>query len=251
MKTLLIIGGLLISLFSFSQNTLDEELQAYFSNYKNFDFEEFKTIRFKHLRVKNESPRDRYTARVSRDLDFGVCETRYELILHHNKGNRYSEYYLNVFSKDSIVIGIISMSSYPDGFTSYFDEDEINDYISKHDSLYGTNTSKEEFIADLKEGAPYGYSCGNVWHDTPQKYGLKFNDFNNIDTFRKWLRSYKPEMQTYGVDALSYLYKDLEAKATDDELTTQDKELIQHIKNRNSLLECCAGDIFGIRRRAY
>lgn len=263
MRKLYLFFFLLSSLFCYSQQNVDEELQLYLSDYKNFNFEELKNKHFKFAidTVKFDVPQfyhNLYSKIVTRDLDFGVEESIYIVrisYLENDGAIRRSPNELHVLSKDTTIIGIICLDKSQDIITSYYDEFEIQQYITKHDSLYQTTTQVGNLINDLTEKWVYGYSCGiaPVMGDVHEKYGLKFDDIKNIEVFRRWLRSYNPELQAYGVDAISHIYK--QPKFTigkkQEELEKNDKNLVKHIKARSSIINTCSGCFTGIYQRVF
>ena len=120
--------------------------------------------------------------------------------------------------------------------------------MNNHNNFYQTNLTREDFINQILSYNIYGYFCGYapVSYKIPRVNELKFNKKRNAKKFREWLKSFNPELQTYGVDALEYL-----DKHTSFKLTELDKKIIQHIKKRNSILSVCSGCEIGIYEKAY
>ncbi|MBF0762586.1 hypothetical protein IR148_16225 [Dysgonomonas mossii] len=196
-----------------------------------------------------------YNVRITRDLDFGLKESILGLVSSFHKGNiglsKYKMSDIHLLTKNDSVIAIIG--EIPNYKTSiYFNKIEVNKYIRKHDSFYQTKTTVNDLRNDLLKDEYYGYICGEapVIYEIPQYNGLSFDNLKNINQFRYWLRSYNPELQTYGVDALSYLYK---KKYSDknDEKVKQDRSIIKYIKQRNSILNTCSGCFVGIYERVF
>lgn len=263
MRKLFLFLSLLSSVFCYSQQNVDDELQFYLSDYKSFKFEDLKNkhFRFSIDTLKYKLPasyHNFFNKLVTRDLDFGVEETIYFVRFYYLESDgaiRHSSNELHVLSKDAATIGIICLNKSQNVVTSYFDESEIQQYIANHDSLYHTTTQVEDLVNDLTANWVYGYSCGiaPVMGDVHEKFGFKFNDMRNIEVFRSWLRSYNPELQTYGVDAISHIYK--KPKFTigekQEELEKNDKSMVKHIKARSSIVNTCFGCFTGIYQRVF
>lgn len=251
MKTLFIIIGLSIFPFAFSQRSIDQKLQNYLADYKKFNFQVLSDS-------MSQYSKNSYNINITRDLDFGIKETLLLITLNYpiqDGSMKYSSNMLHILSKDSIIIGIICQQVYRDKTNSYWNEKEITDYINKHNSMYQTQTSNSDLINDLTKDEVYGYSCGlvPVMGGIRENDGLIFGDLKNIDIFRKWLKSYNPELQTYGADAITDIYKTpkFPITAEQNELEQQDKNLVKHIKERNSIVNTCSGCFVGIYKRVF
>lgn len=197
-----------------------------------------------------------YQLKTTRELDFGVEESIFHLVSSFHKGNiglsKYKMFDIHILSRNDSVFAIIGdIPGYL--ISTYFNTDEISLFIQQHDSIYKTSTSSLDlFVSDILSGESYGYICGEapIIYKIPEHRGLRFGDTKNIKEFRKWLRSYSPELQTYGVDALSYLYKTYH-KISDDIEAKNDKRIIEHIKQRNSILDTCSGCFIGIYEKVF
>lgn len=261
MKNFFLFIAILFSTLCYSQQNIDEELQIYLSNFKCFNFEELINKQFKHSIDTLNLPkylRNAFHKKVTRDLDFGIKESIYSIRLNYVGDDgflKHTSNTLHVLSKDTSIIGIICLNEYKNLKTAYFNESEIQSYISKHDSLYKTITQTSDLVNGLTSQHIYGYLCGiaPILRDIPEKSGLKFDDINNIEVFRKWIRSYNPELQTYGVDAIRYIYKKPKFSIGKKQniLEEQDKELVKHIKSRNSIINTCSGCFAGIYERVF
>lgn len=255
----IIIISVLVSIFIHSQNLLEEEFSAYISEYEKFNFDSLKNHRFKNSLYDLPKYLSNYCEKkVSRDLDFNIEESIYVIYLAFSGADGFLEslkYNLHVLRQENIVIGIICNDAYRNKSKTYFNNDKINTYISKHDSLYHTKTTSKDLINDLTKKVVYGYLCGNVpvLRDIPERKGYKFNDYKNIDIFRQWLRSYNPEEQSYGADAIGYIYKkpNILIGEKENEIGKLDKNLRKHIKERNSIINTCSGCSVGIYKKVY
>jgi len=246
----------------FSQNKIDEEINKYLSSPKQFKFEELINKKFEHSvnQFDNipERLRNHYDTIAIRDLDFGVQEAIYSIKLYYiaeDDAVKHLQNNLHVLSRGSTIFGIIRNDLSQNKITPYFDNNLMNRYINQHDSLYRTKTTQNDLIKALITQSDYGYLCGiaPTISAVPQRNGLWFDNVKNIGTFRKWLKSYSPEEQAYGVDALSYLYNKppfATAKRQENQVV-EDKKLIEQIKKRNSTIRTCSGCIYGIYRKVY
>lgn len=261
MKNLFLLIAILFSAMCYSQQNIDEELQLYLSDFKHFNFEKLKNKEFKYSVDTLNLPqylRNTFYKKVTRDLDFGIKESIYSICLNYVRDDdflKHTSNILHVLSKDSTIIGIICLNEYKKIKTTHFDESEIRKYITRHDSLYQTTTQIDDFVNELTQQTVYGYLCGiaPVLRDIPEKDGLKFNDMKNIEVFRKWIRSYNPELQTYGVDAINYIYKQPKFSIGKKQsiLEKQDKDLVKYVKYRNSIINTCSGCFVGIYERVF
>lgn len=255
---------LFISSLLYAQNELDTEFQEYISDFRNFDMQKLANKEFKHslarLSIKDlpSYRRDTCFVIVKRDLDFGVSESIYRVVLNYaaeDNSLRQNNYRLHVLEYNDSIIGIISDNKYLRKTDTYFAEDKMKWYIDQHDSFYQTLTDKDDLVEELTENRIYGYQCGNapVIRDVPEKYGYKFNESKHLPVFRKWLRSYNPELQTYGVDAINTVNKlpGLTLSERDKRKAADDLKLIRHIKKRNSIINTCSGSFVGIYERAF
>lgn len=226
------------------------------SDVANFSFDELSKKDFGGSSNEN-LPKKYINEEVTRDLDFGVKESIYQVRLPYIENDEFTLFIakFHLLLQDSTNIGIIVDPIYEEEKYAFFDEGKITEYILKHDSLYQTKTTKDDLIKDLTAYEPYGYMCGMapVMNMGTQKDGLSFDDFKNIATFREWLRSYNPEIQTYGVDAIHHVYKKPNFLIGEEEkrIAEHDKTLTKHIAKRNSILYICEGCVIGIYRKVF
>lgn len=249
MRRILTIIGLLFSVLLYSQNELDAEFQNSISDYKNFDIEKLSKKEFDNSLVKlldslPDHRKDRFYFIVERNLDFNVNERIYQIILNYAKEDgslMQLNYKLHVLKKDCEIIGIICKTNFPSKVDIYFDKPEIEYYVYLHDSLYQTKTQISDLARDLVEGKIYGYSSYSLdikptQQDIAERYGYRFSDIRNINIFREWLRSYNPELQTYGVDAIRIIYKQppFLIGEKNQKIKEHDMIILKHIIKRNT-----------------
>lgn len=263
MKNKLLLSVLfcmLLPCVCYSQLKIEDDVDSYLSDYRNFRAEdlnvkEFSTAMDTVFLAKHKRKPRGCDLRVSRNLDFGLTESIYSLVIPAIEGVSFYTLRrdIHVLSDESGIVGIMSTKGYNGINSVFFDESAIQKYVMKHDSVYQTKTTIDDFVNDLLDCYVYGYSCDNapviidVNIDAPIKFGLKFNDRSNINIFRKWIRSYNVELQTYGVDALDCLYRRYSSflSAMEKQKVENDKQLINLVKVRNSRIALCDGCFIG------
>lgn len=242
---------LLFSHTSFSQNKnelkADYEMQGYFKDYSEFNLDSLKRKKFNVIRQIDP----RLTGfRFERQIDAGVTESIYDISIEYVEGEwmNYKEYKVHVFSKNDSIFGIINYDTYREKTNYYFDFEKLQNYLDFHNEFYQSNLTRKDFISQVLADHIYGYVCGEapVIYEIPRYDDLKFDKKRNISKFRNWLKSFSPELQTYGVDALKYLEKN-----KDIQLTAFDEKLILNIKKRNSTLNTCSGCLIGLYEKAF
>lgn len=241
MRILIIYIILLFSLQSFSQNRAeieaDYEIQGYFKNYENFNVDSLKNQKFKFVK---EDDRGFGKLLFERKRDNGVSEKIYQVLINyiHGRYTKYKEYKVHTFSKNDSIFGLINYDPYREKANYYFDFGKLQNYLEYHNEFYQTKFTTTNFVNQVLDDHIYGYVCGfaPVVYDVPRYNNLMFDKKKNISEFRNWIKSFNPELQTYGIDALEYLEKNKRIK-----LTELDRKLISNIKNRNSILNTCSG----------
>ncbi|EDP98053.1 hypothetical protein U8527_18815 [Kordia algicida OT-1] len=241
MKKIITCTFLLQSLLLFSQSKegieADYELQGYFKNYQEFNLDSLKKKKFKHIRLINSI---RGGFEFDRILDNNLKQAIYTITIEHPLGrySRYKEYKVHVFSKRDSIICLISYEESTGNVNSYFDYEKLSAHIELHNKLYETNFRISDFVDQLKERRIYGFQCGySSIANAPLVYNdIYFDDIRNGKYFRKWLTSFNPELQAYGVKGLEGLEEKEKLP-----LSPLEKKLIKHIKERNSTLLICGG----------
>ena len=246
----------------YPQEKADVEFQNYISNYETFNFDSLLVRKFDNL-VRCEKKRYPISKTWGkREIDFQYKQSKFEFYFPYLAENTFQcrKYILHVFENPTKIIGIICIDVYstrPDSIKSYFNEFELNQYIANHDSLYGSKTTKYEFIKELAMDELYGYCVEDHIYDARdfrQKVGVGFGDYpNHIDKFRKWLRSYNIELQTFAIDGLDLIYEGpyLELSEEAKKKKETDLNLIKHVKLRNSKVWKCNNNHFPDLVRIY
>ena len=199
-----------------------------------------------------------YDLTVTRELDFGINESVFRAKPDYASrvvASKYKMEDMHLLTTNDTVIAIIGELPYK-SMSVYVNDSVINQFIKRHNLLYKTKTNIDDLVSDILVEESYGYLCGiaPVAGGVLENNGFYFDDINNITVFRKWLRSYNLELQSYGVDALMYLYDNnpnFIVRDIEKELQSQDVSIISHIKLRNSIINTCSGCSGGIYDRVF
>ncbi len=250
-RKLLLILAVVATSFVFSQNRFELELENYLSDYKNFDFEKLINSNFKTFNVNPVQWHTQSKLNVSRILDFNIKEEIYTIVISYTDSTsylRFAQYKLHLLKDTSEIIGLVYFEEFSKQNTvnSYFNEDKINKFILKHNALYETNKNKSTFIREIIIDEEYGYCLSDHVVDNRDKISKvkdKFGKEYNIDTFRNFIRSFNVELQTYGVDGLETIYNGFYPDIIPEQKRkkSQDIKIINHIKERNSVIKTCKG----------
>ncbi|NHN24717.1 hypothetical protein FIA58_003425 [Flavobacterium jejuense] len=235
--------------FSQSKNEIeaDFEMQTYFKNYSEFNLDSLKKKKFKAVKEIESLRTDFEFERV---LDGGIKESIYNIVINFVDEHSFKdkEYKVHIFKKNNSIFGLINYDAHRKKKNQYFEEEKLDDYLQFHNIFYQTNFNTTDFVSQVLENLIYSYYCGYGATITkvPEYNNLKFNKKKNRKTFTNWLKSFNPELQTYGLDALLYLEKNKGIQVTELE-----KKLIANIKNRNSVLNTCSGCEMGIYEKVF
>lgn len=241
MKKIITCIILLQSLFLCSQNQegieADYELQGYFKNYQEFNLDSLEKKKFKYILAVNPT---RGGFQFERTLDNNLKQSIYNITIDHpwGKSSRYKEYKVHVFSKQDSIIGLLSYEARTGNVNFYYDDKKLAAHIELHNEFYETKFRISDFVDQLKEMRIYGFQCNySPIANAPLTYNdIYFDNIRNAKHFRKWLKSFNPELQSYGIKAL----EDLEEKEKLP-LSPLEKKLIKHVKTRNSTMLICGG----------
>ena len=241
MKMIVTCIILLQSLLLCSQNQegieADYELQGYFKNYQEFNLDSLEKKKFKFIHTINPT---RGGFEFERTLDNNLKQSIYTITVDHPLGkySRYKEYKVHVFSKQDVIICLISYEARTGNVNSYYDDKKLSTHIELHNELYETKFEISDFIDQLKEMKTYGFSCGYapVMNEALQHDDIYLDSVRNGKHFRKWLKSFNPELQAFGIKALERLEEKEKLP-----LSPLEKKLIKHIKARNSIMLICGG----------
>lgn len=216
--------------------------QSYFNEIKNFVSQLEIADSLKH-KLKNNDFKELEILDVfyelKRKIDFEYSQHRI-LILHFSGGDLQ----LDLLSKDDkIIIGWISTLDSNDEYLKieYFKSDEaILEYLNKHNKFYDTDYDITDFREQLLAKYTVGYGCGIAGDHIPKevKKAERWYKLRRKKKLRKYLTSINPEKQTLGAIGILKFNRQNEFE----------KKIINHLKNRNSMINSCSGCIYGIEK---
>lgn len=225
----------------FSQNhetDADNELQEVLKNYSQFNIDSLQTKQYKFIKGFNNYFREENKSKaIDREIDFGWKESIYFFGIQYsnNKYGHSKDYLVHIFTVNNSIIGLITYNTSTKNKAYYFDNDKLENYIKKHNDFYKTNSNVENLVDDFASDEKYG-TCGETTYIPPRFNDLEYN-LSSIKIFKKMLKSYNPELQSNAVEAYEYLKsKKLISKE-------EGNKFIKHIKDRNSFIRVCGGDI--------
>ncbi|PWL39873.1 hypothetical protein DKG77_03315 [Flagellimonas aquimarina] len=179
---------------------------------------------------------------VERKLDFGYLHQRYLML-----PVIVEELRVNMISRnDTIVHGWIS--EYNPRQKKHFGIQAfknsslfLNEYVLKHNELYKSNLTVEDFEEQMVTEYLVGFGCGFTGIDISQKTreSMRFVRKKKKRQLSRFLTSFSPELQTLGALGLFKLGK----------VGTEQMRIISHLKKRNSTINSCSGCIYGFGER--
>tara|TARA_R110002096_G_scaffold435605_1_gene661754 strand:+ start:50 stop:787 length:738 start_codon:yes stop_codon:yes gene_type:complete len=207
------------------------------SHVEKFDYVEqfasIKTAEFKTLDVLTTFDE------LEREIDFGYKHHR--ILVMPNPG---WDIKLNFISKNGLII-IGWISEYPlnkekhINLSTFKNNSEfLKSYVTKHNAFYKTDNTEKDFKEQILTEFVVGFGCGEVGLDIPSdsKKMLRLAKKRKRKTLTKYLTSFSPELQTLGAIGLLKIGK----------LSSEQKRIIEHLKNKNSVIFSCSGCLYGI-----
>ncbi|MFD0837547.1 hypothetical protein ACFQ0I_17350, partial [Mariniflexile aquimaris] len=150
---------------------------------------------------------------LKRKIDFGFEHHRI-LIMSWNRDLK-----LNLISKDQElkIIWISEFDSSREKHSNVLnivrDSSFVKNYISNHNNFYKTNLNKSDFENQFLSEYVVGFGCGS-WNlnDIEKDFGKgfrsrKLDKRKNRKHYLNWLKSFSPEVQTYGTIGLLSIIK--------------------------------------------
>jgi hypothetical protein len=256
-RTLFIVYLFTITFISnaYSQNKWKQanaEFQSYLKNFSEFNYDSLTQKSFKSIE-KIGGLFKANSLKCKRNRDFGIIETIYSIEIEYlTEKSYYSsiEYDVHIFSKKNTIFGIASnqVGTRRNNQTSYFNNVELELLLKKHNQFYESEITKDDFTQNILTLHVYGHHCGEEGTENPSYFygGISYKKSKNKKLFQNWLKSFNLELQTYGVEGLEYLNEHKGLKLSDSE-----KDMIAHIKERNSLLNSCGGCLYGFYEKAF
>ena len=223
-----------------SNSDADIEFFTYLKDFQSYNVDSLVAKKFIHIENIRKLNWEENSERV---IDFGISIKNYSLIVE--KSGRYN---MIEVKKNGKIVGIIAHELYRGILINFLDEKEVSEAILEHNKFYESSLIFRDFVNDLANDVAYGYGCSIAPKiEKIQSYnGYKFDNKDNVEIFRDWIKSWNVEIQNYGMDALETLQKKRKVK-----LSPLDQKIIDHIKTRNSILITCSGCTFGILKRRY
>lgn len=121
----------------------------------------------------------------------------------------------------------------------------ITRYLASRNSFYQSHKKIPDFFAELQATEQFAFYCGDGSPKTEKGAYIEYlAHTNQLGALAEMLASIHCETQAYavaGFDMLKHKRK----------VTPQQKLIVQHIRERNSLVVTCAGCLSGLRQRIY
>ncbi|MDC6363490.1 MULTISPECIES: hypothetical protein [Flavobacteriaceae] len=228
---------LLISLFILQNLFGQDDFEKIKLHLQSFDYvQELKSLRGKKFGSFETLV---ITDLLKRKLDFGYEHHRY--ILLPVSGN---ELRLNILVKnDSIIHGWLSYFNSVKKRHSHISEFKsdpivVEDYVHRHNKFYKSKLGVIDFQEQLIEEYLVGFGCGYTGRDTSPKTkeSMGWVKQRKKHKLNGNLISFSPELQTLGAMGLMSLNK----------LNDEQNRIIQHLLQRNSVINSCLADIYGM-----
>ena len=243
MKNLLII--LILSLIQIvnGQDNVDK-LKTFLETVSKTDSlkEKIKTAKIENLDILE------VYVELERDIDFGYRQHRMSIL--HLSGRDLK---LNFISKDSLIeFGWISEYRLNDDKHLHLKQFKsspilMKEYLTNHNKFYETNLKRDEFINQVITEDVVGFGCvffnlNDVEKDFKKGFNSKkLNRLKNRKYYMNWLKSFSPEIQTFGAIGLLSILNKYKISITNEE-----KRILNHLKQRNSIIFSCSGCLVGI-----
>ncbi|UMB61197.1 hypothetical protein MHL31_03095 [Lutibacter sp. A80] len=233
MRKTFIFITLILTQFLNGQNNL-VELKSYLSTIENVELiSSIKTADFKTLSVLTTFDE------IERKIDFGYEHHR--ILVMPNPG---LDIKVNFISKNGkIIIGWVSeydlsKDKHIDISTFKNNLEFLNNYIKNHNDFYKTQLNESDFKEQILTEYVVGFGCGEVGLDIPSesKKTLRLSKNKNKKALNRYLTSFSPELQTLGTIGLLKI-----GNLSDDQ-----KQIIEHLKNINSVIFSCSGCLYGL-----
>lgn len=171
---------------------------------------------------------------LNRKLDFGFEHQRISTMTWTG------DLILNIISRKGRIkiIWISAFDSNNEKTKIIKDSGFLSTYISKHNELYKTEQTesdlKEQILAEYVVGFGCGLSGNQISKES--KKSIQWTKRKSERKLNNYLTSISPELQTLGAIGLLKIGK----------LDSEQKRLIEHLKNRNSVIFSCSGCLYGI-----
>lgn len=182
-----------------------------------------------------------------RDIDFGLRHQR-----------TYIQTYLVSFQLDVVSLNgqlvalsaaVTSRDENPiprqNQLLQSYDTAAIRTFLAHRNTFYQSHKTLSDFFTELQASELYALTCGDAFAKTTQ--GLQIERLarqNQVPALAEMLGSIHCETQAYAVAGFNLL-------KNQHKITPQQRLLISHIKQRNSVVVTCAGCLSGLLRTIY
>ncbi|MFL0354814.1 hypothetical protein [Xanthomarina sp. GH4-25] len=233
MRVTLILLTLFIIQTTKGQNNL-ADLNAYIKKTENIsELSNLKSVQFDSLSILSTFNE------LERQIDFGFKHHRILIVPYSG-----SDLKLNLVSKNG-EIQITWISEFDPSNDVNFNilnvpknSDFLKEYVQNHNGFYKTELTESDFENQIINEYVVGFGCSIDGLTVPKesKKMLKLVKRKNREELNKYLTSFSPELQTLGAIGLLKIGK----------LTKEQKNIIKHLKNKNSVIYSCSGCSYGI-----
>lgn len=210
------------------------DLKNYIDNTENVsELEGLRTVKFDSLSILTT-----YTE-LNRQIDFGFKHIRILIFPYSGWDLK-----LNLISrKGEIQIAWVSefdtsRDKHLKTRTITKKPDFLRQYVNKHNEFYKTQLTESDFESQVIGEYVVGFGCSIDGLDIPKesKRMLTLVERKRRNKLNMYLTSFSPELQTLGTIGLLEI----------GNITAKEKFVIDHLKNRNSVIFSCSGCLYGI-----
>ncbi|MDX5419759.1 MAG: hypothetical protein LPK09_11135 [Hymenobacteraceae bacterium] len=178
---------------------------------------------------------------LDRDIDFGYRHQQISLQIN------FERFTIDLLTKnDSVLLSVISHNDHKKLHKAYYNELVIQSYLTLRNQFYRTDKKVKDLVKEISLDKVFAFYCGDGLPETDE--GKNVNRLvkdKNIQKLSDMLGSINIETQSYGVEGFEMLKKKLVR------IPKEHKEIIEHIKERNSEVITCSGCLSGLVNKLY
>lgn len=179
----------------------------------------------------------------NRNIDFGFKHHRILL------GSSFAGNQVDLLCRnDTIFLSIITLADYGTNKYNYYNYDQtrIDQFLAQRNKLYRSSKTVRQLMKEISLSEEYAFYCGDAMPKTERgKYIEQLVDEKNAWALIDMLKSFNCETQAYGVAGLEML------KDRGYQISNGTKQLVDHIKKRNTELVVCYGCLAGLIDKIY
>jgi len=182
-----------------------------------------------------------------RDIDFGISHRR--TIIHTN----IIVFQLDAVSENGRIIAlttaIVNINDDSIKGESILlqscDTSAVLQFLANRNSFYQSHKSLPNFFTELQDNEQFALTCGDGSPITSRGTQIQnLAHHSKVDSLAKMLTSIHCETQAYAVAGFDMM-------KGSRKISLQQRLVIKHIKQRNSVVVTCAGCLSGLRRTIY